>query len=151
VNCPNCGTSNLDNARICVNCGRPMSGAPTPPPPPQPPPQQASYTPPPPQQPSYTAPPPSQPVGAPIPNYLWQSIVVTLCCCLPFGIVAIIFAAQVNQKLAAGDYAGAQHASKQAKMWCLIGAGLGLLVGIIYALAGGAAFLEAFREGMANR
>lgn len=153
MNCPNCGTSNLDNARICVNCGRPLTGAPASPPPPQPPPQSASYTPPPPQPPPrYDAPGPGvPPAGAPVPNYLWQSIVVTLCCCLPFGIVAIIFAAQVNQKLAAGDYAGALQSSKQAKMWCMIGAGLGLLVAIIYALAGGAAFLEAFREGMANR
>ena len=34
-----------------------------------------------------------------VPNYLWQSIVVTLCCCLPFGVVAIGFAAQVKSKL----------------------------------------------------
>ena len=148
MNCPNCGTSNLDNASICVNCGRALAGAPAAPPPPQPPPQ-ASYTPPPPSPSRFDS--PGQQPAAPVPNYLWQSIVVTLCCCLPFGIVAIIFAAQVNQKLAAGDYAGALHSSKQAKMWALIGAGCGLLVAVIYMLAGGAAFLEAIREGAANR
>jgi hypothetical protein len=149
VNCPNCGTSNLDNASICVNCGRPLSGAGVVPPPPPPP--QPSYTPP---QASY-APPPGSAFGAPppvqqVPNYLWQSIVVTLCCCLPFGIVAIIFAAQVNDKLRRGDVAGAMHSSKQAKMWCLIALGCGLLVALIYGLFGGAAFMQALREAQAN-
>ena len=63
-----------------------------------------------------------------VPNYLVQSILVTIFCCapLPLGIVAIVFAAQVNGKLAAGDYAGAVSASKQAKMWCWIAFGVGL-------------------------
>src|SRR5688572_21843187 len=39
-------------------------------------------------------------VPSDIPNYLWQAILCTLCCCLPAGIPAIIFAAQVNTKLA---------------------------------------------------
>jgi len=152
VNCPNCGTSNLDNASICVNCGRPLSGTGAVPPPP-PPPQQSSYAP---SQASYTPPTPgsafgTQPPAQQIPNYLWQSIVVTLCCCLPFGIVAIIFAAQVNDKLRRGDVGGAMHASKQAKMWCLIALGCGLLVAVIYGLIGGAAFMQGIREGMANR
>ena len=32
-----------------------------------------------------------------------QAILVTLFCCLPFGIVAIVFAAQVDSKVAAGQ------------------------------------------------
>jgi hypothetical protein len=62
-----------------------------------------------------------------VPNYLWQSIVVTACCCLPFGIAAIVFAAQVNTKLAAGDVSGAMESSRKAKMWCWIAFGLGLV------------------------
>jgi len=62
------------------------------------------------------------------------AIVVTVLCCLPTGIAAIVYAAQVNAKLAAGDIAGAQEASKNAKMWCWISAGAGLLVGILWAL-----------------
>ena len=41
-----------------------------------------------------------------VPNYLAQAILVTLFCCLPFGIVAIVYAAQVNGRLQAGDIAG---------------------------------------------
>jgi hypothetical protein len=69
-----------------------------------------------------------------VPNYLVQSILTTIFCCLPFGIVAIIFAAQVNGKLAGGDYAGAVQSSKQAKMWCWISFGLGLAIWVIVIL-----------------
>lgn len=66
-----------------------------------------------------------------IPNHLVQAILSTLCCCLPFGIVAIVFAAQVNGKLDAGDYAGAQKASDQANLWGNISIGLGVVGGAI--------------------
>lgn len=69
---------------------------------------------------------------APVNNYLIPAIVVTFCCCLPGGVVAIIYAAQVNTKLAAGDIAGAMAASKNAKMWTWIAAGAGLLFGLAY-------------------
>ncbi len=64
-----------------------------------------------------------------VPNYLWQSIAVTLCCCMPFGIVAIVFAAQVNTKLAAGDVAGAQVSSRKARTWVIVALVAGLLSG----------------------
>jgi hypothetical protein len=147
LTCPNCGTSNLDNASICIQCGRPLgAGAPTPAPsqtytPPPPPPH--SYTPPPPGS-SFTPPPPGSAPGGPvIPNYLVQSILVTLCCCMPLGIVAIIFAAQVNQKLAAGDVAGAQEASRNAKKFCLIALVAGLIASAIIMALNGVAFLQA--------
>jgi interferon-induced transmembrane protein len=66
-----------------------------------------------------------------IPNHLTEAILVTICCCVPFGIVAIVYAAQVNGKLQAGDVAGAQDSADKAKMWCWIGFGLGLVVNII--------------------
>jgi hypothetical protein len=77
-----------------------------------------------------------------IPNYLVQSILVTLCCCLPLGVVAIIFSAQVNSKLAAGDIAGAQDASNKAKLFCWIAVGLGLVGIIISVLINGAAIFS---------
>ena len=66
-----------------------------------------------------------------IPNYLVQSILVTLCCCLPLGIVAVVYSAQVNGKLVAGDIAGAQASSANAKMWAWIGFGVGVVINII--------------------
>ena len=41
------------------------------------------------------------------------------------GIVSIVFAAQVNGKMAQGDMAGATAASNNAKLWAWIGFGAG--------------------------
>lgn len=70
-----------------------------------------------------------------VPNYLVQSILVTLCCCIPGGIVAIVYAAQVNSKLAAGDYDGALQSSNNAKLWCWISLGVGIVVNLIAIVA----------------
>ena len=69
-----------------------------------------------------------------IQNYLVPSILVTLCCCIPAGIVGIIFAAQVNSKLAMGDVAGAQNSARLAKIWTWVGFGCGLLGAIAYGI-----------------
>ena len=70
-----------------------------------------------------------------VPNYLVQSILVTLCCCIPGGIAAIVYAAQVNSKLAAGDYEGALKSSNNAKLWCWISLGVGIVVNLIVIVA----------------
>jgi hypothetical protein len=71
--------------------------------------------------------------GAPtsVPNYMVPAI-VSVFCCWPLAIVAIIFAAQVNGKVAAGDIQGAMDASKKAKLFSYISIGLGLGLGLIY-------------------
>jgi hypothetical protein len=107
--CTKCGNQNDDNAYKCVRCGEVL-----------------------------------QQINIPgvalqrIPNYLAQSILVTVLCCLPFGIPAIVYSAQVNGKIQAGDIQGAIHASSKAKMWGWISFGVGLVVsigyGIFYAL-----------------
>ena len=53
------------------------------------------------------------------PNYLVPAI-LTIFCCWPFAIVAILQANQVESKFAAGDLAGAKKASDSARMWSLI-------------------------------
>ncbi len=114
--CTQCGASNPDNAAVCAQCGRNLqAGAPAVP-------LQAT---------GVVLPPP----GATVPNYLVFAILTTVFCCLPTGIPAIVFAAQVNGKLQAGDFAGAQAASKNAKMWCWISFGLGLALCLFYILA----------------
>ncbi|MBI3416377.1 MAG: CD225/dispanin family protein [Verrucomicrobia bacterium] len=75
-----------------------------------------------------TQPPPLVPVAAVnISNYLVPAIFCTLCCCLPTGIVALVYAAQVNTKLAAGDIAGAMATARSAQTWCWVSVGLGTL------------------------
>ena len=66
-----------------------------------------------------------------VPTYLAQSILVTIFCCMPFGIVAIVYSAQVNSKLKAGDYAGAVECSNKAKTWGWVSFGIGLAIGLI--------------------
>lgn len=60
-------------------------------------------------------------------NYLIPAILSTVLCCLPLGVVSIIFATQVNSKVATGDIAGAMEASKKAKMFMFIAVGAGVL------------------------
>lgn len=60
--------------------------------------------------------------GPNFPNYLWQSIVVTILCCWPFGIPAIVYAAKVDGLRARGDIAGAMAAAASAKTWCMVSA-----------------------------
>ncbi len=82
--------------------------------------------------------------GGELPNYLWQSIVVTVLCCWPLGIPAIVNAAKVDGMRARGDVQGAMIASANAKKWCIISlvgwvvvAGLYILIAIIAAAASG--------------
>lgn len=65
-------------------------------------------------------------------NNMAKAILVTICCCLPFGIVAIIKAAEVNGKLAAGDVAGAQHSAGEANKWSNYGLIFGIVGSVLY-------------------
>ena len=69
-----------------------------------------------------------------IDNNLALAIVVTVLCCLPFGIVGIVQAAQVNAKAQAGDIAGAEECARKAKKWSLWGLGIGLTLYGLYGL-----------------
>lgn len=79
-------------------------------------------------------------------NWLVEAILVTLLCCLPFGVVGIIFAAQVNTKQQAGDMEGAEKSRREAAKWTKIGfwVGLGVIaLYIIFWLVFGLTFLGA--------
>jgi hypothetical protein len=64
-------------------------------------------------------------------TYLMEAILATLLCCLPFGVVSIVYAAQVDSQFSAGDYQGAQRASDKAKTWYHVALISGLVVGAI--------------------
>ena len=72
---------------------------------------------------SQSFPPAPAAAAATIPNNMVMAIVATvvsLGCCLPHGLIALIFAMQVNKKETAGDIDGATKAAKQAKMFAMI-------------------------------
>jgi hypothetical protein len=58
-------------------------------------------------------------------NYLVWSILVTIVCCWPVGIAAIVNAAKVDGAWSRGDYAGAQKYSANAKKFTIITAAIG--------------------------
>lgn len=110
--CPKCGTKNDDGASFCSNCGNSLT-----------------------QQMGNPMPSPTPPGGgyglAAIPNYMVQAILVTIFCCLPFGIVAIVKASQVSRQQSLGDYTGALRASAEAKNWCWISFGIGVVCNVM--------------------
>lgn len=97
--CTKCGTLNNDSASTCINCGISLM-------------QMKSLL----QQPAVK-----------IPTYLIPSILATLLCCMPLGIPAIYFAAQVNLRIAMGDIEGAKATSRNAKIWFWITLAAGLI------------------------
>ena len=141
--CTQCGSPNPDNAITCQSCSAklinpyPGGSAPSAAGMPYGNPYQASSVPSS-GGPSFGG---SSFTGQRPQNYLAWAIVTTVCCgCLPFGIVAIVYAAQVDGKFASGDYAGAQASADSAKLWCMISFGLwclGMLGYVALAIIGG--------------
>ena len=64
-------------------------------------------------------------------SWLVPAILVTILCCMPFGIVALIYAARVSALAAAGNVAEAQNVARQARNWTLAGAICGAAVYLI--------------------
>lgn len=136
----------------------------TPPPPPAPP----AYTPPPAAPPAYGTPPPAYGTpppgyGAPVPpaysapayggapaatmannmGLAITALIVGLCCSGIFGLVtgilAVVFASQVNGKAAVGDVAGAAESARKARLFSLITFGIvvvSLVIGAILVATG---------------
>lgn len=98
-------------------------------------PTQSTQCPPPPFRPAYQQP-AQQPVqtGIPPKNWLVESILVAILCCLPFGIVGAIKAGKVNTLWTCGRYEEAEKASADAKRWTIIGFVCGLVWIILYGI-----------------
>ncbi|HEY3175227.1 MAG TPA: CD225/dispanin family protein [Candidatus Polarisedimenticolia bacterium] len=102
--CARCGAANDDNAFKCVGCGQKL----------------------------FHPPDQSGPGVVNIASYLVLSIIVTVLCCMPLGIPAIIYAARVDPKIAGGDIDGAKESSRKAMIWIWIAFVVGLIVLIAY-------------------
>ena len=122
MHCPNCGAQNEEGVSFCANCGTQLRRIQTPDLD-VPPPQNTGFAP------SYA----SEASVPNMPNYLVQAVLLTIVCLVlsPFalffpglgvitGIVAIVYGTQVNGKVAGRNYAGAQEASRMAKIWTWI-------------------------------
>jgi len=101
--CGECGAELNDKAVICPKCGVPVAGK------------------------CFNA------EGKPaVPTHMVAAVLTTIFCCLIGGIVSIIYAAKVNTKLAQGDIAGAQAASRTALGWIIANIVIGLLGTLAY-------------------
>lgn len=112
--CQNCGAQTQTYDKFCPSCGANLgTGQPVP-----------DFS----QQNQFTQPP------ANIENHLAKAIFSTVCCCVPFGIAAIIFAAQVKGKIEQGDIQGAQESADRADLWSNLSIGIGFVLIIIQAV-----------------
>lgn len=90
-------------------------------------------------QPNYGQPPYQQapgwqqpaPYEMPPKSWLVESILLTLCCCLPIGIYCIVKASSVNSLWNCGRYDEAREASEKAKKWLIIGLIVGVILNIL--------------------
>ena len=100
--CTNCGSQVDGSMAFCTKCGTPVGG------------RQAA------------------PVARVEVKSHMVGAILQLIICLPAGIVPLIYACKVNERLAQGDIAGAQVASKKALKWINIGT---IIVGSLIVLS----------------
>lgn len=100
--CPFCNHPNPANATFCSNCGKPLK-------------------------------PSSGKTGVNCPpNYLVWAILATVFCCLPFGIISIVYADKVERLWHMGEYEEAQEASDKARMWAIVAASAAAAIIAVY-------------------
>ena len=67
-------------------------------------------------------------------NYLVWAILTTILCCLPLGIVSLVYSTQVDSKWNLGDYAGAEASSQSARTWAIWSAVVGVAFTVLVIL-----------------
>lgn len=146
--CPKCQAFMPDGVPFCSQCGCPLTSE-----------SAASSMGMPPAGPGMPPPmgqnPPFYPNGMPgpyppgygapqVPDYLVWAILETLLCCLPLGIVAIVYASQANSAKAIGNYAEAIQKSQTAKtciIWGVVGSVIVIGLYILLLVVGAAGSL----------
>lgn len=117
MNCPRCGKENLGNANYCEVCGEKLDDNVT----------QAQNN-------------SSLQAKPQIKDYMVFSILTTIFCCIPFGIIAIVYSSKVSKLIAAGDFEGASNASRNSKIWNIAALVSGIVLGIICILLSAGVF-----------
>ena len=79
-------------------------------------------------------------------NYLALALITTLLCCIPLGIVSIVYSTKVNSAYEAGNYDAALKASKNAKTWGIVALVAGLIAYIIVFFIYGVALFAVLSE-----
>jgi len=114
--CSKCGAELQPEAKFCKNCGASQAEVA----------RAENFEPPPVKAVQPAADPPRK-----ISNTLIKSIIATVCCCVPFGVVGIIYAAKADAFLRQGDLAAAADACKKADLWSTLAIGVGLTVNVL--------------------
>ncbi|MCM1300360.1 MAG: CD225/dispanin family protein [Alistipes senegalensis] len=65
-------------------------------------------------------------------NCLVWAILSTVLCCLPFGIVSIVYASKVDSEWMVGHFDEAEDAAKKARTWAIVSAASALFFWVIY-------------------
>lgn len=65
-------------------------------------------------------------------NCLVWAILTTVLCCLPFGIVSIVYASKVDSEWALGHYDEAEDAARKARTWAIVSAAVCAFVVLVY-------------------
>lgn len=103
--CKYCGENIPDHASVCPRCGNSVG--------------------------SFSTRCDSQEVKKPS-AHLALSILVTIFCCLPFGIVGIVYASKVDSNWMAGYYDLARQNSLKARNWSVTGIVIGAVLWVLY-------------------
>jgi hypothetical protein len=70
--------------------------------------------------------------AADVDPWFWQSIVATILCCLPLGIVAIVKSSQAKSAKDVGNAQLAQLRAGEARTWTLVSIGVGFVVQVSF-------------------
>lgn len=111
MQCRKCGREITEDSSFCPGCGSPVN-------------------------PAQTAGSPAQTAGAPAPINTWliPAVLATIFCCLPFGIVSIVFASRANSDISAGNYQQAQMNAAKAKTWFWVAFGVGFVTSTVWVI-----------------
>jgi hypothetical protein len=70
-----------------------------------------------------------------VPDYLLPAVLITVLCCMPIGIIAIMFAAQAKTLASRGEYDRAMQAAERAKLFCWVAFGTAAVLLFCFILA----------------